>query len=77
MFGYCSPRNHEEALKLDKMNKSTKWEDCTALEMLKIDEYKTFRDLGHSKSTCIPVGYKKIRVQLVYTVKHNCDTKHN
>ena len=46
-------------------------EDCTALEMLQLDKYKMFGDLGHSKSTRIPVGYKKIRVHLVYTVKHD------
>ena len=34
MFGYRIPRDYEEALKLDKMNGNTKWQDCTALEML-------------------------------------------
>ena len=38
--------------------------------MLQLDKYETFGDLGHSKSTRIPVGYKKIRVHLVYAVKH-------
>ena len=71
MFGYRIPRDYEEALKLDKMNGNTKWQDCTALEMLQLDEYETFRDLGHSKNTRIPVGYKKIRVHLVYAVKHD------
>ena len=41
------------------------------LEMLQLDKYKIFGNLGHSKSTHIPVGYKKIWVHLVYTVKHN------
>ena len=73
---YCSaPKytfgDYEEALKLDKMRGNTKWEDCTALEMLQLDEYKTFGDLGHSKNTRIPVEYKKIKVHLVYGVKHN------
>ena len=36
-----------------------------------LDEYETFGDLGHSKTIRIPVGYKKIRVHLVYAVKHN------
>ena len=61
MFGYRIPRDYEEALKLDKMNGNTKWQDCTALEMLQLDEYKTFGDLGHSKNTRIPVGYKKYK----------------
>ena len=30
------------------------------LEMLQLDKYKIFGNLGHSKSTHIPVGYKKI-----------------
>ena len=71
MFGYRIPRDYEEALKLDKMNGNTKWQDCTALEMLQLDEYETFGDLGHSRNTRIPVRYKKIRVHLVYAVKHD------
>ena len=71
MFGYCIPRDYEEAIKLDKMNGNTKWQDCTALEMLQLNEYKTFGNLGHSKNTRIPVGDKKIRVHLVYAVKHD------
>ena len=34
-----------------------------------IDEYNTFKDLG--KYYPSPVGYKKIRVNLVYDVKHD------
>ena len=71
MFGYRMPRDYEEAIKLDKMNSNAKWEDCTTLEMLQLDKYETFGNLGHSKSTRISKGYKKIRVHLVNAVKHN------
>ena len=47
------------------------WQDCTELEQAQLREYDTFKDLGHSSTTRIPNGYKKIRVHLVYAVKHD------
>ena len=32
MFGYHIPRDYKEAIKLDKGNGKTKWQDCTCLE---------------------------------------------
>jgi hypothetical protein len=69
MFGYEVARNYEHGLELDKRNKNTKWQDCTSLEMAQLHEYKTFRDQGHNAKP--PPGYRKIRVHLVYAVKHD------
>jgi hypothetical protein len=71
MFGYKVPRNYTEAVLFDQQNGDTKWQDCTKLEMTQLAEYETFNDLGHASRTRIPVGYKKIRVHLVYAVKHD------
>jgi len=40
--------------------------------MDQLNEYKTFKDLG--KGTKAPEGYRKIRVHLVFDVKH--DSRH-
>ena len=40
-----------------------------ALELSQLQEYSTFRDLG--KGALGPEGYKKIKVHMVYDVKHD------
>ena len=71
MFGYEIPRNYKHALELDARNGNTKWQDCTRLEMQQLNEYSTFKDLGRASSLRVPDGFKKIRVHLVYAVKHD------
>ena len=71
MFGFQIPRNYEEALELDRINGNTRWQDCTALEMQQLHDYHTFRDIGIFSETPIPKGFKKIRVHLVFAVKHD------
>ena len=39
MFGYAIPQNYKKALKLNKMNGNTKWEDNNTLKMLQLDKY--------------------------------------
>jgi hypothetical protein len=36
-----------------------------------INEYQTFRDIGLKNNVRAPEGYKKIRVHLIYDVKHD------
>lgn len=72
MFGVRIPRDYDKAMVFDKNNGNTKWKDCTVLEMKQLDDYDTFQDEG--KGAPIPKGYKKIRVHLVYAVKH--DSRH-
>ena len=69
MYGYEVPHSYDDAVRLDKEAGNTKWQDSTKLEMQQLDEYDTFEDMG--KGTPIPSGYKKIRVHLIFAVKHD------
>ena len=68
-YGYQVPHMPKEAIKLDKKNGNTKWQDSMALEILQLDEYQTFRDLG--KGAEAPPGYKWIHCHFVFDVKHD------
>ena len=66
-YGVEVPRDFKHAMWLDKRNGNTQWADATKLEMSQLDDYSTFKDVGKT----IPEGYKKIRVHLVFDVKHD------
>ena len=68
-YGYEVPRDYAHAVELDKRNGNTLWQDSTVLELDQIDSYNAFRDLG--KNGKPPEGCKKIRVHLVFDVKHD------
>ena len=70
-YGFEVARNYQHALQLDDMNRNTKWSDSVTTEMDQIDDYSTFEDLGHKSQVKPPLGYKKIRVHLVFDVKHD------
>jgi len=77
-YGYRVPRSHQEAIEIDTLNGNTKWQDAEKLELdMVLKEYKTFIDLGKAqfdtKGKVIngPKGYQKIRVHMVYDVKHD------
>jgi hypothetical protein len=70
-YGFKIPRDYAHAMQLDEKNKNTRWKDAVALELMQIDEYETFHDLGHHTKARAPIGYKKIRVHLVFDVKHD------
>jgi hypothetical protein len=70
-YGYEIPRTYEHAKRLDEKNGNTLWGDATVLELKQIDEYVTFIDKGHHIKVAPPTGFKKIRVHIVYDVKHN------
>ena len=72
-YGFEVPRDYDHAVRIDKQNGNTKWQDATSLEMKQLDEYDTFQDLGTTDKP--PPGYKKIRVHLVFAVKHDGDTR--
>jgi len=68
-YGYqvlCTPK---EAIKLDKKNGNTKWQDSMELEILHLDQYQTFSDL--CKGAKAPPGYKWICCHFVVDVKHD------
>ena len=70
-YGYEIPRNYDHAVFLDNRNNNTKWQDASKLEFDQLDEYSTFEDIGDSNTSRPPTGYKKIRVHLVFDVKHD------
>ena len=68
-YGFEVPRDLEHAKQLDQRNGNMLWQDCTKLEMNQPDEYRTFQDIGKGKKA--PEGYKKIRMHLIFAVKHD------
>ena len=75
-FGFQVTRDFAEAVNLDKQNGTTRWQDATELELSQIQSYETFKDHGkaiftNGKVSNAPEGYQKIRVHLVFDVKHD------
>jgi hypothetical protein len=68
-YGFEIPRNYAHAVRLDEQNGNTKWTVSTELEFAQLAEYDTFTDLGIDGRP--PDDYKKIRVHLIYAVKHD------
>jgi len=68
-YGYEVPWDYHHAVELDHKNGNIQWQDATSLEMVQLHDCQTFKDLG--KSTKALDGYKKIRVHLVFDVKHD------
>jgi Reverse transcriptase (RNA-dependent DNA polymerase) len=58
-------------MRLDQRNVNTLWGDAITLELTQIGGYNTFFDEGHHTKVNAPSGYKKIRVHLVFDVKHD------
>ena len=71
MFGIRVPRNHSEAMTLDRENGNSKWADAKHVELTSIQGFQSFRNHGHKDNTSLPNGYKKITVHMVYAVKHD------
>ena len=73
--GFQVPKDYNDAMRLDKENGNTHWQDAMDLELTQIHEYKVFKDTGkaqfHNGKVVIPDGYQKIRVHFVYAVKHD------
>ena len=68
-YGYEIPRDFLHGQELDKRNGNTKWADAHALEMGVMNDYHVFKDFGTGDKP--PDGYKKIRVRMIYDVKHD------
>ena len=71
LCGYEVPKNYEHAMALDHRNGNKKWQEAIDLERNQINDYETFKDMGHHTVVQTPLGYKKIRVHLVFSVKHD------
>ena len=73
--GFQVPRDYNDAMRLDKENGNTHWQEAMDLELTQIHEYKVFKDTGkakfHNGKVVTPDGFQKIRVHFVYAVKHD------
>ena len=73
--GFQVQKNYNDAMRLDKENGNTHWQDAMDLELTQIHEYKVFKDTGkakfHNGKVVTPDGFQKIRVHFVYAVKHD------
>ena len=73
--GFQVPKDYNDAMRLDKENGNTHWQDAMDLELTQIHEYKVFKDTGkakfHNGKVVTPEGLQKIRVHFVYAVKHD------
>ena len=70
-YGFVLARNYEHAMDLDRRNGNTRYADAIATEFKQVNEYQTFEDMGHATKTRPPEGYKRIRVHLVFDIKHD------
>lgn len=70
-YGYEVARDYSHAVKLDERNGNTRYQDAIDIELEQIDEYQTFINMGHKDKVAPPPGYKKIRVHIVFDVKHD------
>ena len=59
-YGFLVPNDYNHALEIDRRNGNTKWRDSIALELQQLDDYDTFKDLGHKDDVEAPNGYIKI-----------------
>ena len=73
--GFQVPKDYNDAIRLDKENNNTHWQDAMDLELSQIHEYKVFKDTGKAQfqngKVVTPDGFQKIRVHFVYAVKHD------
>ena len=70
--GFQVPKDYNDAIRLDKENSNTHWQDPMDLELTQIHEYKVFKDTQfHNGKVVTPDGFQKIRVHFVYAVKHD------
>ena len=73
--GFQVPKDYNDAIRIDKENSNTHWQDAMYLELTQIHEYKVFKDTGkaqfHNGKAVTPDGFQKIRVHFVYAVKHD------
>jgi hypothetical protein len=59
-FGYQIPRDYEEAMKFDELNRNDKWDQSVKAEMRQLDDYHCFIDAGIYGRDSPPSDHKKI-----------------
>ena len=71
-FGIEVPRNYNDAMRLDRLNNNTMWQDAIKTELDQINEYNTFR--VHGKNIPPPDKYK-VPVHFIFDVKFDLRRK--
>ncbi len=66
-YGIELPHDYNDAMRLDKLNGITKWKEAIDYEIDCMSDYEVFKDNGQK----VPHDHKKIRVHLVFDVKHD------
>ena len=73
--GFQVPKDYKDAIRLDKENSNTHWQDAKDLELTQIHEYKVYKKTGkaqfHNGKVVTQDSFQKIRVHFVYAVKHD------
>ena len=70
-FGITVPKNVKQALYYDAINKNDLWREAIKKEMGQLIEYNVFKDIGPRDTVKLPKGYKVIRGNTVFDVKHD------
>ena len=73
--GHKVPRNHQQAMDLDRINDNTKWADAEKLEKNQLFEYETFDDHGHKSSSAAPTDTRRSTYTLSTTSSMMADSK--
>jgi hypothetical protein len=68
-FIFFVPRNHAQAIELDKQNNNTRRQEAEATKMRQLLEYETLIDKGIAGN--VPSGYTRISCHMIYDVKHD------
>ena len=70
-YGFQVPKNYGEVCRFDEPNGNDKWTFATTLEMTQLKEYEVFIERGEFQTSKIPEGFKKIKVHLIFAIKHD------
>ena len=77
--GFQVPRDYNDAMRLDKENGNTHWQDAMDLELTQIHEYKVFRDTGkakfHNGKIVTPDGFQRSESTLYMLSNMMADSK--
>jgi hypothetical protein len=68
-FSELVPQTHSQAIKLDKQNNNTRWQEAKATKMGRLLEYESFVDREMARN--IPSGYKRICSHMKHDVNHD------
>ena len=65
--GFQVPKDYNDAMRLDKENGNTHWQDAMDLELTQIHEYKVFKDTGKANSTMEKLSHLMVSKRSEFT----------